>query len=444
MPARSTAAPAALRAPSNRAAAARANQERQAALRFNSTSAAEQQRLWEQATSSLRGRSAPAPAPSAALTSPRTRSLAEDPEVESGGDAKVSSAPAQIPDDAIEAEVLRILIDGDAALESLDARNTSSGSSLAADGKSDGGAPRMLRFAVLPSARRGRGGDPDDEDEGDDSSDGDDQDGGNDAGGGAADDDLAARLLALLRGQPATARRAPAAGSAYMESPAGMDDLTDYALAGQSTAVKGCQATRRDWTPELYMRSTVLASTIDHLLAGRVDDALQNVLREYFALMLVHEGKGSREAWKAYKAVLPADLRGTGRIAPSLQASLESTLRTAQRFAALTAPADRPSNSRRRAYAPTYQQRTYYGARRHGPDDGDGRARARDNAWAPRGRQRQDDNYDRGGHDDRRAPARRFSRPRSASRRTIRRDDFERRSDSDRDDAPRGRRGGGR
>ena len=55
------------------------------------------------------------------------------------------------------------------------------------------------------------------------------------------------------------------------------------------------------------MRSTVLASTIDHLLAGRVDDALQNVLREYFALMLVHEGKGSREAWKAYKAVLPAD-----------------------------------------------------------------------------------------------------------------------------------------
>ena len=117
MPAKSTAAaPTALRAPSDRAAAARANQERQAALRFNSTSALEQQRLWEQATSSLRGRSAPAPAPSAALTSPRTRSLAEDPDVESGSDAKASSAPAQIPDDAIEAEVLRILIDGDAAL----------------------------------------------------------------------------------------------------------------------------------------------------------------------------------------------------------------------------------------------------------------------------------------------------------------------------------------
>ena len=146
----------------------------------------------------------------------------------------------------------------------------------------------------------------------------------------------------------------------------------------------------------------------------------------------------------AYKAVLPADLRGTGRIASSFQASLESTLRTAQRFADLTAPADRPFISRRRAYAPSYQQRTYYGAHRHGSDDGDGRARARDNAWAPRGRQRQDDNYDRGGHDDRRAPARRLSRPRSASRRTIRRDDFERRSDSDRDGAPRGRRGGGR
>ncbi len=125
-------------------------------------------------------------------------------------------------------------------------------------------------------------------------------------------------LLSLLRGKSAPARRAPASGSAYMESPAGMDDLTDYALAGQSTAVKGCQATRRDWTPELYMRSTVLASTMesDHLLAGRVDDALQNVLREYFALLLFHEGRGSREAWKAYKAVLPADLRGTGRIAP--------------------------------------------------------------------------------------------------------------------------------
>jgi len=68
-------APAALRAPSNRAAAARANQERQAALRFNSTSAAEQQRLWEQATSSLRGRSAPAPVPSAALTSPATHAF---------------------------------------------------------------------------------------------------------------------------------------------------------------------------------------------------------------------------------------------------------------------------------------------------------------------------------------------------------------------------------
>jgi hypothetical protein len=214
--------------------------------------------------------------------------LAENPDVESGDDAKASSAPAHIPDDAIEAEVLRILIDGDAALGSLDARNASSGSSLAADGKSDGGVPRMLRFAVLPSARRGRGGDPDDEDEGDDdSSDGDGQDSGNDAGGGAVDDDLAARLLALLRGKSATARRAPAAGSAYMESPAGMDDLTDYALSGQSTAVKGCQATRRDWTPELYMRSTVLASTIDHLLASRVDDALQNVLREYFALLLV-------------------------------------------------------------------------------------------------------------------------------------------------------------
>jgi hypothetical protein len=83
----------------------------------------------------------------------------------------------------------------------------------------------------------------------------------------------AARLLALLRGKSAPARRAPASidlhGSAYMESPAGMDDLTDYALAGQSTAVKGCQATRRDWTPELYMRSTGRPRLDYGPLAGR-------------------------------------------------------------------------------------------------------------------------------------------------------------------------------
>ena len=217
-----------------------------------------------------------------------------------------------------------------------------------------------------------------------------------------------------------------------MDSHAGLDDLTDYALAGHSTAMKGCNATRRQWKLELYMRSTVLASTIDHLLAGRVDAALQNVLREYFALLLVHEGAGSHSAWKAFRAVLPADLRGSGRIAPALQASLEATLRSAKRFDALTAPAARPSSFRRTKP----QQRAYHKARRQDYDDYHGRASDR----APRGRQRGDDDYY---YDDQRAPARRFSRPRSAPRRAPWRDDFKRggRSGSDRDDAPRARRG---
>ena len=281
MPAKPKEAPAALRAPSNRAAAARASQERQAALRYNSTSTAEQQRLWDQATALLRDRSAPASAPSAGLTSPRNlRPEAPEAADDGGSDAKVPSAPPQIIDSgAIEAEVLRLLIDGDSALTALESRTK----------PGDGGAPRSLRFTAPSSSRRGYGGAPDDDDDDFSSS----ASGcGDDADIGASSDDLAARLPVLLQRSSAASRRAHTAGQDYMGSPDGLDDLTDYALAGHSTAMKGCTATRHQWKPDLYMRSTVLASTIDHLLAGRVDAALQNVLREYFALLLVHEGAG--------------------------------------------------------------------------------------------------------------------------------------------------------
>ena len=234
-----------MRASSNRAAAARASQERQAALRYNSTSTAEQQRLWDQATALLRDRSAPASAPSAGLTSPRNlRPEAPEAADDGGSDAKVPSAPPQILDSgAIEAEVLRLLIDGDSALTALESRTK----------PGNGGAPRSLRFTAPSSSRRGYGGAPDDDDDDFSSS----ASGcGDDADIGASSDDLAARLPVLLQRSSAASRRAHTAGQDYMGSPDGLDDLTDYALAGHSTAMKGCTATRHQWKPDLYMRST--------------------------------------------------------------------------------------------------------------------------------------------------------------------------------------------